>query len=244
VKNYIKRGMDMIIGICDDEQIYLKDMEALCREYAEKTGKHCEIILFYSGEELLKNRVKLDILFLDIQMEGMNGLDTQELLWQRDGSSCFVVYMTNYSEYAAQAYNVNVIGFLYKPVTYDMAERMLNKAEINKKDLHVLLKCNGEAIRSRDILYLEAKTPYVKFYLQSGKSFLEQGPMQKWENKLKEYGFYRVHYSYIINMAYVREYKKEQVTLCLETKISISKRRFKEFKKAYEEYWKTRRERR
>lgn len=234
----------MIIGIYDDEQKYLKDMELLCQEYAEKTGKHCDIILFQSEEELLKSSGKLDVLFLDIQMEGMNGLDIQEALWQ-SGSSCFIVYMTNYAEYANEAYNANVIGFLYKPVTYDMAERALNKAERNKKDLQVLLEYNGKTVRSRDVLYLEAATPFVNIYFAFEKySFPERGEMKEWEEKLKELGFFRVHHSYLINMAYVVKYTETQATLYKEVKIPISRRKYKEFKNEYKEYWEKRRERR
>lgn len=234
----------MIIGIYDDEQKYLKNMESLCREYAKKTGKNCEIYLFRSEKELLKNSGKLDILFLDIRLSGLNGFDIQKLLWQESKNSCFIVYMTNYSEYANEAYDANVIGFLNKPVTYDMAERMLNKAERNKKDLNILFEYAGNSIRSRDILYLEASSPFVKIYFLSGNNVPDRGGLQEWAEKLKEYGFFRIHYSYIINMAYIWKYTKEYVIIYKTIKIPISRRRYKEFEKVYKEYLEKRRERR
>lgn len=234
----------MVIGIYDDEQIYSENMEILCEKYAEKTGKNCEIFLFQSEKELLENSEKLDVLFLDIQLGELNGMDIQEILWQRSKNSCFIVYMTNYAEYAECAYNANVIGFLYKPVTYDMAERVLHKAEKNKKELNVLFEYAKRPIRSRDILYLKAYSPFVHIYLLSGNEFPERGEMQKWEEKLKEYGFVRVHHSYIINMAYVREYTKDRIILYKTIEIPISRRKYKEFEKVYKIYLEKRKQRR
>lgn len=234
----------MIIEIYDDEQIYLENMNLLCRQYAERTGTSCEIYLFHSEKELLKNNEKLDVLFLDIRLNGLNGLDIQELLWQRNENSCFIVYMTNYSEYANEAYNINVIGFLNKPVTYDMAERVLNKAKRNKEELNILFEYAGKSVRSRDILYLKASSPFVKIYFLSGNNIPERSKIQEWMEKLKEYGFFRIHYSYIINMAYVQKYTKQYVIIYKMIKIPISRRRYKEFEKAYEEYLEKRRERR
>ena len=102
----------MKIAICDDEK---KASEALleilreCPESVEKTD------VYFSGEELLRAKEQYDLLFLDIDMEGIDGIETARKIRLKD-KKVKIVYVTAYSEYAGKAFSVHAFGYLLKPV--------------------------------------------------------------------------------------------------------------------------------
>lgn len=225
----------MRIGICDDEQVYLDKIAEFCREYEKINDKTCEIILYHSGRELLESGKWPDVVFLDIQMEDMNGLETGQKLRREKAQKCLVVYITAYQEYAESAYDTNVIGFLVKPVTYDMVERMIHRAEQRKEEYQIVFEEGDQEIMVHDILWVQASTPYVSIQLVSGKSILKRTGLTEMEQQLKNRGFFRVHDAYLVNMAYIWKVSQNKITI-QEMEIPVSRRKYSLFKKAYEIY--------
>lgn len=228
----------MKVGIYNNERICTENILYFCRQYNIKENKNCTVKVFQSGEELLQNREHMDIVFLGIGENGKCGLEMRERLWKTAGESCFVVYVTGDLEYITSAYDVNVIGFLIQPLNYDMIEGMLHKAEQRQRDLQVVYAGKERNLRARDILYVKAETPYVRIYLANEENYLERSGLSDIEKQLKEFGFCRIHHSYVVNMAYIWSYTKSTVRI-YEKEVPVSRRRYRLFEKIYEEYEET-----
>lgn len=107
------------IAICDDEERDLKKLEKLILEYADNNDIMCKVFAFSDGVDLLTEKKKFDLVFLDIEMPGMNGIETAQKIREQD-MSVPIVYITSYSKYWRSAYKVHAFDFISKP--YDVKD--------------------------------------------------------------------------------------------------------------------------
>jgi DNA-binding LytR/AlgR family response regulator len=165
----------------------------------------CEYCTAMEAYNHLQNQ-SVDLLFLDIEMPGMNGLELTRNLKNKD---IVIIFTTSKKEYAVEAFELNVADYMVKPVTPGRFLQAVNKAreilESRKEDVQVK---NDEFIfvrdsnitrklRLDDILYAEAMGDYVKFYTPK-KEYVIHGTLKSAEEKLPASKFVRVHRSYII----------------------------------------------
>jgi len=156
--------------------------------------------------ELKKNTV--DILFLDVEMPGMTGLELLKILPERP----LTIMITAQPGYAVEAFELNVVDFLVKPFSlgrvFQSVERAIELLKVKDSSLkqvennHIFIK-DGKAIRKiliKDILWLEAKGDYVKIITQNGP-FIIHATLRNIEEKLSGGEFVRIHRSYIISVA-------------------------------------------
>lgn len=165
----------------------------------------CEYCTAMEAYNHLQNQ-NVDLLFLDIEMPGMDGLELTRNLKNND---IVVIFTTSKKEYAVEAFELNVADYLVKPVTPGRFLQAVNKARevLDNRKEEVQLK-NDEFIfvrdsnitrklRLDDILYAEAMGDYVKFYTPK-KEYAIHGTLKSAEEKLPSSKFVRVHRSYII----------------------------------------------
>lgn len=155
-------------------------------------------------------RIKpVDILFLDIQMPELNGLELARLL----PSKTKVIFTTAFDRYAVDGYKVKAAGYLLKPISYDdfvmavnsVADslRTITRQESMMKNRFVYVKSEYKLVRVDfdDILYVEGVKDYVKFYFSGNrKPMMTLMNMKTVEDSLPHYQFMRVHRSFIVNM--------------------------------------------
>ncbi len=130
------------IAVCDDEQIFIDDVVAKLKEQSEQ----CEILEYTSGEELLDSPLDFNIIFLDIEMAGINGINTAFLLRERkyDG---MIIFLTSHTEFMPDAFKVKAFRFLDKPLD-------------NEKFNEAFSEAKKEILNTEHILLLEmSKTP-------------------------------------------------------------------------------------
>lgn len=220
----------MKCAIVDDEPLAL----ALLESYVKKTpmlelcGKYSNAVEAMGG--LQRNPV--DILFLDIQMPDLNGLDFSKTI---DTSRTRIIFTTAFSQYALEGYKVNALDYLLKPISYadfassvNRAQKWYELAHANKQETsvqadsdavktdsnYIFVKSDYKLVRIdfADILYIEGLKDYVKIYLSSAtKPILSLSSMRSIENALPEKTFFRVHRSYIVNMDKVRIFERGQI---------------------------------
>jgi DNA-binding LytR/AlgR family response regulator len=148
---------------------------------------------------LQKNAV--DIVFLDIQMPEMTGLEFLKTLQQPPN----VILTTAYSEYALESYELGVIDYLLKPIRFDRFLKAVQRVSIPKKMItendYFFVKVNGvqHRINVADICFVEACGNFVKIHF-TDKFLLTAETMIEMENKLNVFNFMRVHKSFIINI--------------------------------------------
>ncbi|MDE7308305.1 MAG: LytTR family DNA-binding domain-containing protein [Lachnospiraceae bacterium] len=227
----------MLIWICDNENIYRTNIREYCCQYFVKKGETFDIEIFSSGEEVIAAQGIPDILFLDIDLDKMNGIEVKENLWLEGNHQSFIVYITNYEKYMQEAYDINVLGYLRKPVYYEAIEKMLEKAKERFTYTEYIYENDKIRISAQDILYIEASGAYTWIYPVKGNRIMERKELTDWEDALRFRGFYRIHHSYLINMAYIKRYSKSELELSTENvKLPIARRRYGDFDREYRKY--------
>lgn len=176
-----------------------------------------------SGYDLI-NKMKPDVVFLDIEMPKINGF---ELLEMFDHVDFNIVFTTAYDYYAIQAIKLSALDYILKPINVEELKKAVSKA-INKvverdrvDSLLSNLKGNGkleklvlpsrnnsEVVNLDDILFLQADGSYTTFILTNDRRILMSKPIGKYEELLEGNGFVRIHQSTIINLTHVIKYKK------------------------------------
>ncbi len=149
----------MIIAVCDDEKIYRDKTVALIKATLGSCGK-INISLFLSGESLLDacKDVKFDLIFLDIEMQGINGLETAREI-RKTNSGVMIVFLTGYSEFAVDGYEVgafryilkNQPDFIYKKQMASIADEYNSR----HRTFEIMAKSYTTVVKLADIIYFE-----------------------------------------------------------------------------------------
>jgi DNA-binding LytR/AlgR family response regulator len=219
----------MKIGICDDEMILREKMYLICEETASKESIEAEFVFFSNGDDAYEDDT-LDILLLDIEMPGLNGIEVKER-YQMDGRNTIIIFVTVHPELCMEAFGINVIGFVEK----EKIETELPRALL--KIFQLLKQCvvleNG--INSRDIVYIKSDYHYANLHLKTGENSIERSSLDKLENELGTVGFFRVNRAYLVNLGYVEKIEKNVISIS-GTRINVSSRKRRAFKDAFHLY--------
>lgn len=211
------------------------------RETLEEMKVPCFLRQFNSGEELLQAEENFDIVFLDIMMDGLDGMKTAKRI--RKKASCrLLVFISASREYVFDAYDVEAFWYLVKPVETGKLKQVLKKAvlktEAASPDFILVNKGRQkQKIFLRDILYFEIMGRLIDIHKTGGISDY-YGKISILEEELREKGFFRCHKSYLVHLKYVKGYNRQEAVLDNGEKIPISKRRYEEFCKALLSYMK------
>lgn len=211
--------------IVDDEPLALSLLESYVNRvpFLKLTGK------YYSAISAMQNIAseKVDILFLDIQMPGVNGMDFAHTI----SDHTRVIFTTAFSEYAVEGYKVNALDYLLKPFSFEeflvAAKKALNWFEIKTRSgsdsererlvLGIFVKSEYKYLHIlyKDIDYIEGLKDYVKIYTEAdAKPVLSLMSLKQLEEELPFDNFMRVHRSYIINMDKISSINKNRITIC------------------------------
>lgn len=201
----------------------------------------CFLRQFNSGEELLQSKEDFDIVFLDIMMDGLDGMKTAKRI--RKKASCrLLVFISASRDYVFDAYDVEAFWYLVKPVEREKLKQVLKKAvlktEAASPDFILVNKGRQkQKIFLRDILYFEIMGRLIDIHKTGGISDY-YGKISILEEELREKGFFRCHKSYLVQLKYVKGYNRQEAVLDNGEKIPVSKRRYEEFCKALLSYMK------
>lgn len=251
-RNIVRKSVLMKIGICDDV-LEVREMIAglVRRKYPAE-----EICLYGAGKDLLTEEKLPDILFMDIQMPGINGMETAGMLRERKRQIC-IIFVTVMPDMVFEAFDVGAFHYLVKPFTQEKFYEVLNKAvdwsteqnyfmenyysrrkegkskeENRGRKACIVIKQGGVSTRVclRDIIYAEVFNR--KVLLHTITDDIEYyGRLSDLEKQAGE-DFFRVHRAYLVNMAYVVRYNAHAVIL-EKGQAMIAKQKYGEFVKAY-----------
>ena len=224
------------IGVCDDESIIRKELMEFCEKFRSSNLIDFELVQFSSGNDLLKYKEPIDILFLDIQMKGINGLRTA-LKIRETNDSMIIIFVTGYRAFWQEGYKVRAFRYLLKPLKETDFMIALGDAinDLYKNSKMVLGKDgNFFFIHLKDILYIECgnRSTLVRTKTNCFESVMT---MTEWEKLLDNGDFYRVHKSYIVNMYYIDKID-DKVTMDNGELVEVSVRQRAKFKKACKEF--------
>lgn len=228
------------IAICDDE----KNIRAYLSALVKKQGIECEITEYATAGDYFADGVEHDILFLDIELEGpgqdMDGMEmARQIRGMEDTKQPIIIFITGYEKYVYDAFDVGAFQYLLKPVDEQKfagvfrraAEQAAAYTEQDKKVLMIQYGGTGKTIPLRDIYYMESQNHKIAVHMKDGVPEY-YARMSDLEEELQGQ-FCRVHKGYLINLSYVDEYNKTEVTLTNGDKLLISKYKYEDFVKAY-----------
>lgn len=235
--------MMLRIGICDDESVMRKELCKMISWYMEeKENRSYQISQFESGELLLNSNGDLDLIFLDIQMEHPDGMETARRLRQRRNQS-LLVFVTVLKENVFDAFEVEAYDYLLKPLEKERFVRTMDRAvrALDQQTDQNLIIQKGNTLQMIPlslVMYCEVIGRKIYIHQKNGEVTEYYDKMEKLENRVGE-RFFRCHRSYLVNLDYVQGCKAGQVLLPAEEKIPVSRLREKELAQALLRHMKT-----
>ncbi len=205
------------IAICDDEEKCLLDTKRMLEKWSAATSSQLEIDCFDNGDTLIResNIVQYDIVFLDIIMPLLNGMDTAKELRGRD-KTVKIIFLTSSPEFALQSYSVKATDYCLKPITYQRLKEIMDDCAAVKcqEPENLTLKTVGgyQKIYLHDIEYIEAQNKRVFFFLGSGKVLEVVQPLYTFETELSvSKGFFKCHRSYLVYLPNVDYFNNTEI---------------------------------
>ena len=235
--------------IVDDEYLARTTLHKLIMEF-------CPAITSIEAAEDVPHAIshirasKPDIVFLDIEMPGISGINLVDYLDKKE-LTFKIIFITAYSKYAVEAFRLSAIDYLLKPVSISelkkAVEKAGNKTELGNKNIEVLQEnlennqierivvstvSGREFIKVREIYYLEAEGAYTYIYLKSGKRLIISKSLKEFKQLSDNGLFFKCHRSYMVNIAFIKGLTTENglfIILEKEQLIPLSKRKKTEF---------------
>lgn len=219
------------VAVCDDSKRVREQItDWILEEFT------CEVHTFSTGEEFLEKRASYDIIFLDISMGKLNGIETAKKI--REYSKSLIIFITACKEYVFDAFDVEAFHYLLKPLSREKLLQVFGKAykEREKEQGFYLVKI-GTGYRKvplSQILYGENSGR--KIILHTKKEVLEfYGKMDDMEKQLGS-TFYRCHRGFLVNLEEIEGYDASSISLKNGESIFLSKQKYPEFVSTYMDY--------
>lgn len=232
--------MKLTAAVCDDNKETLKSETELIRSIFDVKGVNYILKDFSSPYELLESDTIYDIVFLDIEMKGINGIELAARI-REDNNKCFIFFITNYSLYLDSAFDINAFRFLCKPIDKTRLcsgiDRAIDRMRDEKLTINVTNfynKCSA-SIGISSIIYIQTYERRTRI-VSVDQDFVAVEPFSFLKAKIESEVDYFVqpHQSFFVNMRYVKEYSKSYVDLAFGKKmyrVDMSRRGYAEFDK-------------
>lgn len=218
------------IGICDDNP----RTRELIREAVMKSCLPCHISEYDDGIALINSGQKNDILFLDIDMPQMDGLETASAI-RRTDKKVKIIYVTGYADYVHQSFSVHPFAFLIKPVSAADIQKQLRESvkyesgAHEKERLRFNTDSGVEIFEVDDIYYLEYTNRKIRMVTKKGEYFFK-GRITELVQKLEPHGFACPHKSFTVNLFYIKSIRGYNIHLLNGDSIPLSQKRSAQFR--------------
>jgi two-component system response regulator LytT len=230
------------IAICDDEKYDRDRIQALLLEYLETHNLNASIDLFSSGKEFLSERdnlVKYDIVFLDINMEEIDGIQTAQEMRSFQSDTC-IVLVTAFINYVLEGYKVGAVRYIMKDAL-DVQIKECMDAIIQKmqfREITFPFLEGDRTLYTDNILYVESRKHKCIFSCMERENVTYQlyGKLDQIEIKLERYGFLRIHKSFLVNMKHVKRISNYIAVMDSGDEFPVSRLRFTKARESFVAY--------
>ncbi len=230
------------IAICDDEKYDRDRIQALLLEYLATHNLNASIDLFLSGKEFLSERdnlVKYDIVFLDINMEEIDGIQTAQEMRSFQSDTC-IVLVTAFINYVLEGYKVGAVRYIMKDAL-DVQIKECMDAIIQKmqfREITFPFLEGDRTLYTDNILYVESRKHKCIFSCMERENVTYQlyGKLDQIEIKLERYGFLRIHKSFLVNMKHVKRISNYIAVMDSGDEFPVSRLRFTKARESFVAY--------
>lgn len=242
----------MRIAYCDDEQVQLDYLAHLVAEWSGEFGVSCEFTGYQSAKELLfenPDRIPFDLLILDIDMQGMDGMELARNIRTRD-KSVPILFLTNRKEYVFEGYEVNALCYILKPISEEKLAPILSElsANMGEEKQYLIETIDGEKrkIALEEIIYAEAEGHYVHLHTTQG-DFSYKKNISELEREIvkletdttggkgtvRQQMFVSTHRSFLVNLEHVERVLRTDCILSDGSSVPISRNSYKAVNEAF-----------
>ena len=226
------------IAMADDDEAFLKKIEKYVEKYQREHEEEIEMTTFSDAKELIEGYTpRFDIIILDIEMPGLNGMEAAEQIRQVD-ENVVLMFITNMIQYAIRGYSVGALDFVMKPVNYYTFSLKLTRAigRIQKKGKEILLKLQDSVkkVPVDTIYYVEIQNRMLYYHTSEGE-YVVRGTIKNALDMLSPYHFVKCNHWYIVNLKYVTEVR-DNTAIVAGKELEISQRKKNAFLNALMDY--------
>lgn len=232
------------IALCEDEDLLASKYEVQIENYFSRTSLNAEIDIFNSGERLInyieKQHEQYQIIFLDIEMEGINGIEAARKI-RKKNKNVLICYLTSYSEYTLESFEVSPFRYLLKPLDEKKLETTLDAAieEIELECNYLFVKIGKTQRQLPQSMIAVIKSELgrkLTIIMDNGEEISFYGKLAAIKEKLNHLYFIKVNQGTIINMGYIDRIEDDLIIMNTNDFISVSRRQKKEFRNAYNRF--------
>lgn len=230
------------IAICDDEKTMSDNIKSMVTHFFRSKNTDTVIVQFSCGEDLLNHDTPIDILFLDIQMKTLNGMETAKKLRAR-GFKGFLIFITILKELVFESFDVQAYDYLVKPIKESHFQKTMERLfasmqTANETSLLVQKGYERTIIPFDEIVFCEIIDRKVYLHLTSSEVVDYYERIEHLETKLGS-RFFRCHRSFLINLRHLKSYKNSTAYMENGRQIPVSRLRSKEFSNVILRYMET-----
>lgn len=233
------------IAVCDDEIIFAEELKRLISAYMSKKGIVFEIDIFKSGVELAALEAgitRYTAVFLDINMDGMDGIETAKKI-RAISREVFIVFVTAYISYSLEGYRLDVVRYLLKgDLNFPATVQECLDAIINKLNLAVEkvfdFREGRKKVELENLLYIESRLHKLEFHVMENtmKVFTMYRKLDEVEDMLEGNCFVRIQKSYLVNLKYINSVSRYRAVLTDGLEIAVSRTKYTDVKDKFTQY--------
>lgn len=234
------------IAICDDERPFLKVLEKMVSLSMNRRNIDYQIFTFDNGRELVEYCKDLEqnaIVFLDINMDDVDGIETGKMIRELS-PEIYIVFVTAYIKYSIEGYKVKAIRYLIKgDKNFDQSleeciDEILRDMDYGIKKISFEFKEGEKELPVDNIIYVESDLHTINFYVSRCKKrkYTMTSTLNEIERKFEGCGFLRIHQSFLVNLKHVKNIRTYVAEMDNGVELSIPRTKYREVKNAYVEY--------
>mgnify|MGYP004691041727 CR=1 FL=1 len=240
-------------AICDDEEFFRNELKKFVSEYGNEMDINVSIDLYDNAKELMNNILskskEYDLLFLDVEMPGMTGIEMADALRKIDPWVC-ISFVTSYDAFAIQAFRLDALDYVMKPIKYTQVKHIIEKARIQidyrknaqkaeKRYLKIKSGYEDVLIDLQNVIYIEKRRNQCVFHkIDEEISCYE--PLKNVYERLDNDVFMYIHQGYIANFNYIKEVKKDVVCFGRGMEVPLSRKYHDQIKELHLEHIRSR----
>lgn len=230
-----KTKQELRIALCEDIEQHLLHHREVLSAVVQKMDT--SFVLYRSAEELLEGMdagAEFDVLFLDIEMGGMDGIEAGKRAKNKN-SDLILIYLTAYRQYALRAYETRAFRYLLKPFDEKEAEGLMKDIYKEINAFHKLIFRDREKtyfIEISKVIYLEARNKTTFAYTEDAE-YSGQISLAEYEKYLEDYGFFRIHRKYLVNSFFIKELRSDSLIVEQDIELPIARNQRKLVKQMF-----------